>query len=610
MQILPTLTQAFDSFLNINAPRAEDTPGDIFSHVLNTVKDTDAEMPLPESAAFSRKLMPYSRTTHNGITYTLDEVGFTKEEVQQLRQDLTRAGATEESLQRLDALAEKPDGATLAQVTESLREDTSPPLLTEEEKSEISSLLKKIDPTGTLEEHVQSLLSQGKGQDALGAILHFLGQLDPADRLEITRSEALALGKGLGLGATHLQALAACFGPHDVLHCPHGQFSAVLPPLTEFFASRKATQKMLDAALRETLQPMIAKARARTEKENQANSLHDRESQLSQILIARTVQKNTKETLEQTLGAAQEAVNQKGDVQVRDAAERRSGQDSVKSHAQNAVADSTARRDRSMSASSEDHRQVAAAPRGATGTARSEAAFGTENHRESAAGDILLADREQKNFRHETRQEGKSLSAWGEMLHKVEARVPAAGNADSGMIHAAAQQQAPADIRASVTIPRQAAQQVQQGIFSLMKGGGSRLDLQLHPQELGTLAITLTVRNGEVSAAIRSDKTETAEIVARQLDMIRTNLEQQGLKVDKVEVHVNTGRQDDQAWQNLEQHNTWQEESARREELAHLRNLATGRDSSQKDNHDELEQPVQSTDHAAQYASRSLHLVA
>ncbi len=610
MQILPTLTQAFDSFLNINAPRAEDTPGDIFSHVLNTVKDTDAEMPLPESAAFSRKLMPYSRTTHNGITYTLDEVGFTKEEVQQLRQDLTRAGATEESLQRLDALAEKPDGATLAQVTESLREDTSPPLLTEEEKSEISSLLKKIDPTGTLEEHVQSLLSQGKGQDALGAILHFLGQLDPADRLEITRSEALALGKGLGLGATHLQALAACFGPHDVLHCPHGQFSAVLPPLTEFFASRKATQKMLDAALRETLQPMIAKARARTEKENQANSLHDRESQLSQILIARTVQKNTKETLEQTLGAAQEAVNQKGDVQVRDAAERRSGQDSVKSHAQNAVADSTARRDRSMSASSEDHRQVAAAPRGATGTARSEAAFGTENHRESAAGDILLADREQKNFRHETRQEGKSLSAWGEMLHKVEARVPAAGNADSGMIHAAAQQQAPADIRASVTIPRQAAQQVQQGIFSLMKGGGSRLDLQLHPQELGTLAITLTVRNGEVSAAIRSDKTETAEIVARQLDMIRTNLEQQGLKVDKVEVHVNTGRQDDQAWQNLEQHNTWQEESARREELARLRNLATGRDSSQKDNHDELEQPVQSTDHAAQYASRSLHLVA
>ena len=555
MQILPTLTQAFDSFLNINAPRAEDTPGDIFSHVLNTVKDTDAEMPLPESAAFSRKLMPYSRTTHNGITYTLDEVGFTKEEVQQLRQDLTRAGATEESLQRLDALAEKPDGATLAQVTESLREDTSPPLLTEEEKSEISSLLKKIDPTGTLEEHVQSLLSQGKGQDALGAILHFLGQLDPADRLEITRSEALALGKGLGLGATHLQALAACFGPHDVLHCPHGQFSAVLPPLTEFFASRKATQKMLDAALRETLQPMIAKARARTEKENQANSLHDRESQLSQILIARTVQKNTKETLEQTLGAAQEAVNQKGDVQVRDAAERRSGQDSVKSHAQNAVADSTARRDRSMSASSEDHRQVAAAPRGATGTARSEAAFGTENHRESAAGDILLADREQKNFRHETRQEGKSLSAWGEMLHKVEARVPAAGNADSGMIHAAAQQQAPADIRASVTIPRQAAQQVQQGIFSLMKGGGSRLDLQLHPQELGTLAITLTVRNGEVSAAIRSDKTETAEI-------------------------------------------------------ARLRNLATGRDSSQKDNHDELEQPVQSTDHAAQYASRSLHLVA
>lgn len=81
-------------------------------------------------------------------------------------------------------------------------------------------------------------------------------------------------------------------------------------------------------------------------------------------------------------------------------------------------------------------------------------------------------------------------------------------------------------------------QQVERGLLSALKDGGTRLDLQLHPQELGAITLTLTARNGEVSARIRSEKSETAEMVTRQLDTIRANLEQQGIKVDKIEVQL------------------------------------------------------------------------
>ena len=99
-------------------------------------------------------------------------------------------------------------------------------------------------------------------------------------------------------------------------------------------------------------------------------------------------------------------------------------------------------------------------------------------------------------------------------------------------------------------------------------------------------------------------------MVTRQLEAIRTNLEQQGLKVDKVEVQLNSRQQDENAWQNLNQHNSRQEEDARREELSRLKNLSTMRNTSVNNEETTLEQPVHSHTHAARYATRSLHVVA
>ena len=167
-----------------------------------------------------------------------------------------------------------------------------------------------------------------------------------------------------------------------------------------------------------------------------------------------------------------------------------------------------------------------------------------------------------------------------------------------------------ADTAATAALSRHLASQVENGMLTAMRDGATRLDLQLHPQELGAIGITLTMRNGEVSARIRSEKGETAEMVSRQIESIRINLEQQGIKVDKIEVQLQSHDNGGGMWQDLQQHNAWQEEDARRGQMARLRNLAGLRNKGADSDDSILEQSVHVLAQTARYASQSLHVVA
>ena len=162
-------------------------------------------------------------------------------------------------------------------------------------------------------------------------------------------------------------------------------------------------------------------------------------------------------------------------------------------------------------------------------------------------------------------------------------------------------------------LSQQAAQQVQNGLLSALRNGGTRLDLQLNPVELGSIAITLSSRNGEVTAQIRTEKTETMQAMQQQAEAIRLQLEQQGVKIDKIEVQLqNQGnnQQADSGWQNMQQHNTWAEQDARREELSRLRNLAMVRNSAGNQENNGLAHSMQDTEQTAIYATRRLNVVA
>ena len=666
MQILPTFTSRNQTLWNAASNRLQDDEHtssflDVLNSSLKDVEESVSEAANPFQEAKTAKSAhstssatattaraavqvqsPYSRNTSNGVTYTLDEVCFTKQEINELYTDLLKAGASPDSLVKLAALAEMPDGATLAQVTASVKGGNGTPVLTDDDKTNITSLLKKVDPSGVLDTTVQAMMMQGNAQQAFNTISAFVNKLDPAGTIEITQDEAISLGRGLGLGTSNLQTLANSFGGSASITCLNEQFGTLMAPVTDFFTSQVASQKTLDTALATTLQPRISKARARTEKEKQANSLRARTAQQSKVLIDKTVQQKSNSILSKTLEAGHQ--NETGDVKVAAQSEMIGKDDTATSRNANNTTDNkstaaqhTPRAEKiAESAVSEQPAAQMATQQISQPTTKSgsqpeaqptKPVTSTQAQTQAASQQAaVFDDKGQKhtdsNSGGEADKDQKNKSSWGELLGKVDVQSATATGNSNAAAYAASQsaqnaqtmQTASADVLDAATvapISRQVAQQVEQGMLSTVKGGGTRLDLQLNPQELGAINVTLSVRNGEVSAIIRSEKSETADIINRQVDAIRTNLEQQGLKVDKVEVRQETPQeQNNTTWQDFNQHNSRQEEDARREELARLKNLASVRNSSSNGQISTLEQPVHSLGNTARYATSNLNVVA
>ena len=606
MQILPIATDAAAATDALWSAQSAARSADGFAEYLQTMhtamdnaengesvsadaalaQENTAAVATTGTAATTQVQSPYTRTTSNGVTYTLEEVCFTKQELQNLRQQLAKAGVSDEGLERLDALADQPDGASLAMVLASLKTGGSTPQLSDDEKSAITSLLKKIDPTGVLDDNAQALMLQGNGAEALALIQNFVARLDQSTGITVTQTEALALGKGLGLSTSALLSTPA-------------QLSNLLAPATDYFTAAKTAQKTLDAALKDTLQPMLAKARARTEKEKQAYALQNKKAQQSKAVIDDTVQQKSRQVLEQTVtktGTA-DANTAAGQSTAQQATARQTGQPSDQTNAARQSADAGA-----------------ASLQQQTRSVQSSALQGGDQTNTGKKDQPATDDNAGKED-----NTGKK-DAWSDLLQTVAVKTAPAtstARADAQAPLYAAQNLAgetPAAVANAAATPpqlaRQVAGQVESGLLASMQNGGTRLDLQLHPQELGAITLSLTVRNGEVTALIRPEKSETADMVNRQVEHIRLNLEQQGLKVDKVEVRLDSNQQDASAWQDLQQHNSWQEEDARREELARLKNLATFRNNNENDTSATLEQPVHSLGGAAGYAAGTLNVVA
>ncbi|MGE9986025.1 flagellar hook-length control protein FliK [Desulfovibrio sp. SGI.169] len=634
MQIIPADPTGFGlNFLgSMDAASGTDASSDFAQAMQSAIGSVESgqnfsvNSALQEDSEQSRPLVegPYSRNTTDGVTYTLDEVCFTKQELQELRKQLIKAGVSAESLQQFDVLAAQPDGALLAQVMVSLIGKGAAVDISDEDAQTITTLLGKIDPTGDLAIEALQRMGEGKGEAALALISNAFARLEPGENIEISRDEALALGRGLGLNSRSLQSISDSFGAYDNLRVTTEQFGNLMGPASAQFTAAKADLQKLNAALEQTLKPIIGKARERMEKEKAASALQDRKVQQSRIMIDNTVQEASREVLSQTLRSGQRAgTPDNGDINAQsDAVSRKlNGR-------QSGVAGEAggSRKSGTSITSSKTNKADGATVGRAGGMEQRDAQSDKARVLTEAEAVATRADAEEgsksrfsaPDFENNSGQsKGKE---WSELLNKVETRATPSQSNNAGSIVFSMlrggqniSETSPLQDTALPSRPpaAQVARQVESGLLSALRDGGSRLDLQLHPQELGAITLTLTARNGEVSARIRSEKSETAEMVTRQLDAIRANLEQQGVKVDKIEVQIQNQQGDDgRLWQNLDQHNSWQEEDARREELARLKNLATMRNSSKNREADVLAQPVQFSGQTARYATQSLHVVA
>ncbi len=68
----------------------------------------------------------------------------------------------------------------------------------------------------------------------------------------------------------------------------------------------------------------------------------------------------------------------------------------------------------------------------------------------------------------------------------------------------------------------------------------STMEMQLNPENLGKLFVTITSHNGEITARIAAQTQLAKEVIDSQISQFRENLGQNGIKVEAVEVTVST----------------------------------------------------------------------
>ena len=145
--------------------------------------------------------------------------------------------------------------------------------------------------------------------------------------------------------------------------------------------------------------------------------------------------------------------------------------------------------------------------------------------------------------------------------------------------------------------------QVETAFIKTLNSGAKQLTLQLNPENLGKLNIMLQVQGKEVTATIRAENNDAFRIINENIDLIKNALENEGLKVTKLDVQSGmSGSAGDRNWFGQDQHNM----ASDREAMAHLRNHMKA----MRGEGDGVAQDMQSAHHSANRAEQGLHIIA
>ena len=474
-------------------------------------------------------------------------------------------------------------GATLDMLMNAVRKALSGEKaeLSRADEARISSLSGTLASAQSRElaQLLTSAAKSGSASDAENALAAVLNSLNNASSVTLNKEEMSALLKALGISRDASTGILSAFDDHHPLTMKGSDFAELLKPAKAELSSRSAQLDKALASLQKQAAPVMKEAQRREELERMAGMREDQAVSRSRILI--------RDTATQAAPGREDQIAQ--DKQTRAAALRDTAQDKadVEAHLE-------ARQDiRQQQEQAASH--------------RNDMAWGRQRDDERLGRDAS------------GRERGRNLSAAGaEPKSAPRATASAAAPSPlSGGVFAAAPQGADYAAQAGkarnlpTTLPSQAMEQIEQAILSSSRNGMQRLEVKLNPVELGAMTVALsTNRQGEVSAVIRPEKEETAALINQQVDQIRAELENQGFKVDKVEVQTQLADQGGQNWQGAQQHNASRDLAERASILEQLRTLSRLGSESESALARGMHNRDDNGREAANVSVRGLHLVA
>ncbi|WMW65831.1 flagellar hook-length control protein FliK [Nitratidesulfovibrio liaohensis] len=547
------------------------------------------------------------RGEDGGVLTAPGQISLSLQDVIALRNQLEKSGVSPDRLERLTQMASTPGNYSLGQVISALRKDgpyanldaegTATTSLSGNQRLDAKQFLQKI---GMLPEEADGMLAQmdaGNTDTVWKAVSSKLTSKTDGDAIDVNVAELEAMAKGLRLSPEVLAAMKTLFGGQTEISTTAAGLKSVLVPAGQEMAAREQADRNLASALGSALDPVLQAAKKSAERIEQADRRGDRAAQRSKVLIREAATgKGNGSGMAPALDAERHDGGSANAGKTRQSGLMRTG-GNAQEHAGPLSDPRHAAQAGQIGQSGDAVQQNASVHNGnngnggangqqaqvAQGNARAQA-FGLDKQ-SSQSGDGKGSAGQQDQ--HGRPASGGSSDPWAELLRKIDvspslsgaAQSMADASASAANAAGAAQRQGQA---LTPYLSEQAAAQLERGILTSMQDGTRQLTMKLDPGELGNVTVTLSVRNGEVNATIRPDRTETAQAINDQLHVLRTALEQQGLKVDRLEVQ--TQLQDNsfsQAWQDAAQHNANQEQQARsaeRERYRRLRRLRDGDD--------------------------------
>ncbi len=516
MQVLPTIDSVIQTYdLYAHSAQAGSGFSDMFSQAQSSVQQQlDTTINVSRAQAVQQ---PDDLTGNRDMRLGAKELN-------QLRETLRAKGVSEQSLDQINDLLATGQMPTLGQIFNSLRSGGSPIELTDADKKNIQSALQKMGFSSDEAEYLQGVMADGNGKSIWKAISQRINSMGAdGESSDFFQDEMASLVKGMGGSGKLLNGLDNFFKGNDGLNLGAAGLKAALSGLAEEVAQKIADQGKIAKNLQAAMLEAAESIKERQSKEALSDKRGNKDVERSEFLMKDKATAKANGLSETTARSGSHEGKPESDPQ------GLLQQQKNEAHEQE-LKDKAAKTKKADASDDQAKSQV----KGKSADA---------NKSESATDIFSKIEASPSVVHNLSNQNGASSAA--AMLNNM-------GKSAEGMRQSA--------------FHEAIFSQVEQGLFQKMNDGASQLVLRLDPVDLGQITLLVAVNQGEVRATLRADNNEAAQALHEQLPRIQALLENQGFKVQKLDVQAQVqdnnqqpGQNSSSHWESLSQHNAGQE---------------------------------------------------
>ncbi|WP_461208785.1 flagellar hook-length control protein FliK [Desulfocurvus sp. DL9XJH121] len=502
----------------------------------------------------------------------ISDLKMSREDFVAVKDALKKAGLTNDEIEALNekigSEAGLSWGAFVSALTGKLESLSSSGAvsLSETEIRDLQSLFQKMGFTPQEGGKLIGQLENGKSSSVWEAVSRKLQSLPADAAIDVNASELQALASATRLSDEGSARLAALLGGQDKVSLTSGQMAAVMTTLKTEVATDLEHAVASGRELLDVVDEALGKAVDRKFVADLASDRPDNDVRNQKILAQENRRQRAQERAESSGKAADgqghaarvlEADPNNGSAQTTAVRAALAG-DAAKAKGDAKAAKADAKASAKDSGTSPEDAKAA--------KAEEQAKLLRQGHAEGESGKDGGSAKDKSGSESDS-SKSETAKAWDALLGKVRVDNTSQVRAD-----AAAQQTAPAEsstdsldetvARLGKNVSSRLMNQVESGILRTMGQGRKQLTLNLEPADLGKLNVVLQVKDKEVSAVLKAETQDAGRVLSEQLSQLKAHLEQQGLKVAKLEVQTQLQgqTQGDASWQGAEQHNMTQEQ--------------------------------------------------